>query len=320
MDRTLNVSTALNERYVPYTYTMLYSLFKTNENEHIQVFLLFGELSDGSIADFKELADRYGNEIIFCKLDKSRLPAELPVGEKWQLEIYFRLFLTNIVPPDVDRLLYLDGDIIVNKPITDFYDTDFENANLVVCKDLGMTDDNIGWHINARPEGMRHIINTETYFNSGVMLMNIEKLRIVCPPERYLEVASEFDYKVFAPDQDLLNYLHYGQVKFADPYKYDLLTDIARDNGETYETVIEDTVIYHYTGDKPWAGDRIHYDIEKIWWDYALDTPYAEWLREKFMNECICGGGVKDLVMGLRSDLKVAVDSFNRLKVLIEQM
>ncbi|MCR5099528.1 MAG: glycosyltransferase family 8 protein [Lachnospiraceae bacterium] len=320
MDKTINISTALNERYVPYTYTMLFSLFTSNPGTRVRVFLLFGELSEGSLADFRELGERFNNDIVFCNIDKSSLPEDLPVGEKWQLEIYFRLFLTDILPPDIDRLLYLDGDIIVNKPLDDLYDTDFEGAHLVVCKDMGISEDNIEWHKNARAEGLRHIIDTQTYFNSGVMLMNIELLREFCPPQTYLDVAKEFDYQIFAPDQDLLNYVHYGHVKYADPHKYDLLTDIARDRGESYDSVIDETVIYHYTGDKPWAGDRIHYDIEKVWWDYALETPYREWLRDKFISECICGGGVKDLVQGLRSDLRTAIDSFNKLRSLIGNM
>ena len=65
----MNIVSALNDRYVPYTYVMLYSLFKNNEKSDICIYLLQADLSDKSKTLLNRLAEKYGNKIYFIKME-----------------------------------------------------------------------------------------------------------------------------------------------------------------------------------------------------------------------------------------------------------
>ena len=103
-----------------------------------------------------------------------------------------------------------------------------------------------------------------------------------------------------APDQDLLNLMHWDQVKFVDEYKYDLFAKIAYDSGIRYEDVKKETAIVHYAGMKPWrGGEGIHYEIEQLWWDYAKMTPFYYELMEDFLSSCINNPYIYNIITDL---------------------
>lgn len=124
------------------------------------------------------------------------------------------------------------------------------------------------------------------YFCSGVLLMNLKDLRRTYTFDKYMEIFEEIRDKVVLPDQDLLNYTHYKNVKFVDENKYGLFTQTAHENGMTYQEAKENVSILHFTGQaKPWTVNLVRYDIEKIWWEYAKAAPfYYELLEDVFYN------------------------------------
>ena len=271
VEKRMNIATALNEKYVKYTCVMLTSLLMNQTGVNIHVYLLHNDLTQREREQLRILVEGYNQNIHFLWVNKESLPTGLPTTKAWSLECYFRLMLLDILPVDIDRILYLDVDMIINKSIKELYWTDFENALFCACPDM---------ILNERfEEGF-------TYFNSGMMLWNIEKLRGRYCFKDYMNLAESLNYDVKAPDQDLLNMMHDKQVKFLDEYKYNLFAKIAYDNGIHYENVKEETTIIHYAGMKPWAGG-VHYDIEQLWWDYAKLTPFYFELLESFLHSCI---------------------------------
>lgn len=280
----MNVATALNSKYMRYTYVMLTSLFFNHPLEDIQVYLLHNDLTPSDCEHLTALGTAYGNTIHFLKIDRNIFPDDLPTTAAWSLETYFRLMLPDILPAEVDRLLYLDVDMIIDKSLTALYHTDFGGANFCACKDMTV-DFPTG---DSRDQIFQeHIANGFTYFNAGMMLWNVKNLRGEYSFKRYMELAKELDYRMLAPDQDLLNYMHVNQIQFVDEYKYDLFSRMAYNAGIHYPDVKQETAIIHYAGMKPWEGAYIHYDIEQLWWEYAKMTPFYHELLEEFVTECI---------------------------------
>ena len=289
----LNIATALNSRYMRYTYVMLLSLFKNQTGADIHVYLLHSDLSDEDQKYLQSLAQSYGHTIHYLHIDRRFFPVELPTTQKWTLEAYYRLMLMDILPDDVERLLYLDVDMIINKPILELYQTDFEGSYLCVCQDMTVSFP----MSDIRDEVFKeHIAAGFTYFNSGLILWDIAALRGKYSFKDYMELAEKLEYKLLTPDQDLLNYMHWNQIKFVDVSRYNLFARMAYDAGVRYEQVIEETVIIHYAGMKPWQGKYIHYDIEKLWWDYAKQTPFYIALLEEFHQECLLDSYVYDVM------------------------
>lgn len=290
----MNIVTSLNQKYVKYAYVMMTSVLENNE-EPIHFFLLQSDLTASDHEIFSSLTEKYGCEITYLDIDASRFSSDLiTTSDNWSLEAYFRLLLIQILPDEIDRILYLDVDIIVNKPLTDLYYQDFEGNNFCVCREITFD----GSFPDYRQQVFADLLEKGyDYFNSGVMLWNIENLRKQNYTfDRYMEVARAANHKLLAFDQDVLNLTHHGEIKYVDEYLYDLFPRFAYASGIHYEDVVKETVILHFTGEKPWQGKYIHYDIEQIWWDYAKKTPFYQEFMETFLQECLASSFVYDIV------------------------
>lgn len=319
----INAATALNSRYMRYAYVMLTSLFyshaQAEKETEFHVYLLHSDLTETDQAYLNSLAEEYGHVIHFLKIDRASLPQQLPATQDWPLEMYFRLMLPDILPGDVDRLLYLDVDMIIQKPIIELYQTDMEGSYFCVCPDMTVTFP----VSDIRDEIFKeHIANEEqfTYFNSGLMLWDIDALRGRYCFRDYMELAERLEYKMLAPDQDLLNYLHWDQVKYLDAYRYDLFSKKAYRLGYRYDRVKRETTVVHFAGMKPWEGKYVHYDIEQLWWDYAKMTPFYPELMEEFMRDCIKDPLVYDTIDSLSEEKKRLMEELNKSVSLCRQL
>ena len=320
----MNVATALNEKYVPYTYVMLYSLFKNNIDAEIYVYLLNSELTPNSIDVFSSLAGTYNCHIIDIKINPDDFPEKMPRNEQWTIEACFRLMMMEIMPIDIDRILYLDGDIIVNGSLQELYLSDFSGNQLIASLDMGMNTQPNELYYSLRPEIMHKYVNKDTYFCSGMLLYNLDALRGKIGFDDYIKLAEDLEYNLLAPDQDLLNITHYGQIKYVDFMQYNFFARVGSNIGYDYKYALNNPIIIHFTGFKPWEGDYFHYDIEKIWWDYANCTPFANLLKDQFIRSSMDGHLVSDYtqdllhqIEALKTTLNSSIDAFNRLKNII---
>lgn len=315
----MNVATALNSQYTRYTYVMLTSLFANNADLEIYVYLLHSDLTEEDEAYFEALAEEWKQRIFFLQIDASTLPAGLP-ETSWPPETYFRLMLLDNLPHDVDRLLYLDGDMIINKPIKKMYFTDFDDKLFCVCRDgfVVSSDASAGGNeIFKEIEKQDDFI----YFNAGMMLWNIEAMRGKYCFKIYMDLAKELDFKMQAPDQDLLNYMHWQQVKFLDEYQYNFYARLAYNLGIRYEEVKRETSIVHFVGKKPWqGGDYAHYDIEQLWWDYAKLTPFYVELMEEFLQDAISNPFIHNVIIDLMSSKKQLTNELEKSVALCQKL
>jgi lipopolysaccharide biosynthesis glycosyltransferase len=279
----MNIVTALNQKYIPYTGTMLVSL-AVNEKEHVDAYLLHSELTDADIKSLEKAVYGYDMSIIPLFVDKKNFSERLPHNDQWSLETYYRLMMLELLPDTVDRALYLDGDMIINKSLRELYNSDFEEAEIIAC------DDKSGLNTPDR-YGPKHnemfripYENGYRYFNAGVMLLNIDRLREKYSFQTYLEAIEAWNYEMEAPDQDILNWVHWRNVAYADCMVYDLFARVAHNAEITYEEVKEAAAIIHFAGAKPWNNENFHFDIERLWWEYAKLTPFYESLLKDFVE------------------------------------
>ena len=119
-----------------------------------------------------------------------------------------------------------------------------------------------------------------------------------------MDLAQRLNFQILAPDQDLLNFMHWNQVKFVDEYQYNLFSKMAYNHGIRYKDVVAETTIIHFAGMKPWEGEYVHYDIEQLWWDYAKLTPFYYELMEEFMHNVINNPIVPDTLSSLAEEKK----------------
>ena len=321
----MNIAIAINEAYVPYAYVLLYSIFKNNDGKKIKIFLLQDDVEKESLNKIRDLAESNGATLEIPPIHIEKTYSIFYEGYAWPKEICYRLKLPEILPEEIDRILYLDADMIVQKSLEPLYNMDFEGNELIAAKDIPSVMDKEGGKSgrNKRPDDFFSLFDKEEYFNSGMLLMNLDKLRGKYTLEEYIKHAEKFDYKLPFPDQDILNYVHRGRVKFVEPWIYNYTSIYASGpkGAYDYRRVKDEVVIVHFAVIKPWhGGDHVHYDLEKIWWEYALETEFKEKFLTEYMWETIEDTNVRNYVanleqsnMQLSKDLNTAIESFNKL-------
>ena len=187
----------------------------------------------------------------------------------------FRLLLPELLP-DLDRILYLDCDIIVRQDL----------ARLWRKTELG--DNYMGVVYEAAIEGQAERFRAigcdpARYFNSGFLLMNLAKMRAEKVSERLLE-ACRVPYLEF-PDQDALNQVCLGRVLPLSPLYNSIRTffipkykpDFIRQYNEALWEQVQREGTIHYTGGKPWELFTVQF---RAWWQVYDSLPKeikAEW-------------------------------------------
>ncbi|MBQ9589616.1 MAG: glycosyltransferase family 8 protein [Butyrivibrio sp.] len=308
----MNVVTALNKKYLPYTVVMLTSL-GINVKEKIDAYLLNSELSEKDIGCINAALSKYSINIHPTYVDKNNFSSKLPRNSQWTIETYYRLMMLELLPDTVNRALYLDGDIIVNKSVESLYEMEFGDKEIIACDDAsGFNQMN---HYGTKHQAMFSgaYDNGFRYFNAGVMLLNIDLLRKKYSFETYLKAFEEWNYEMEAPDQDILNWVHWKNVGFVDYSTYDLFARIAHNAEITYDEVKENVAIVHFAGEKPWENCNVHFDIEKLWWDYAKLTPYYVELLENFVSTAMTDKTVENYIKDIEKRYDDQSEMINKL-------
>ena len=181
---------------------------------------------------------------------------QAPTTDRYPKTIYYRLLAYKYLPKNIKKILYLDVDILVINDLKPLYNLDLKNYWYAAAShvSLDVTD-----NLNKLRLGN---YETESYYNSGIMLMDLEAIRKNVKAQDIFDYINKMGRTLFLPDQDILNGL-YGQNIMMIPdeiYNYDARMNplyFAKSNGEwDIDWVIDHTVILHFCGrDKPWKPD-----------------------------------------------------------------
>ena len=253
----MNICYGVNSDYIKYLCVSLTSLFRNNPEDKTVVRVFYLNLCEHEQEILSDLARSFDQKIQCIRIDKNLFAGFRP--EPYPLEAYLRLCAPYMLPDEVERMLYLDVDTIVEKPLTEFYAMDLSDWLAVVCKDLNSGD-------------------SDNYFNSGVMLCNLKKIREDFRFEDFAQYAKEKNYDLPYADQDILNGLFAGKVKYADPDRYNYLVIKEALCGYS-EELSSEAVIRHYAGISPWHRVSV-VPSHKRWWHYAKQTSFYDELLE----------------------------------------
>ncbi len=250
----INILVTLDCNYIPYFNVMLSSLIHSNPNEHFRVFLLNNTIEKQDVESSEKILCGSGT-LELVRINETELDGA-PTTDRYPKEIYYRIFAAKYLPQNIDRVLYLDPDLIVNGSVRPLYDTDLGNNYFAAASHIG----NILHLINE----IRLDMGEESpYINSGVMLMNLDLLR------KEQSFGEVFDYikshksKLILPDQDIISGLYGDRIIPLDPFVYNMTERLYafrfQNGGRTsLKSVRENAVIIHYCGrNKPWKNNYV---------------------------------------------------------------
>lgn len=182
------------------------------------------------------------------------------------LTIYFRLFIPTMFP-QYDKGVYIDSDVVLTDDIANLFDTDIGDNLIGACNDLSIADTPplVAYTENAIG------VKKHEYINSGVLLMNLKKMREEHFEEHFLTLLNTYHFDTIAPDQDYLNAICNGKIYYLDE-KWDAMPN-------DQKPPLEKTFLIHYNlFSKPWCYDNIQYEDE--FWYYAQDSGYIDEIKK----------------------------------------
>lgn len=260
----MNILIACNEKYLDLSKYMLYSLSLYNDD--LNIYLIHEILDDKMLDEFSFFVDKYNiGNLNVIKFDSSMIDLPLKndkITGHITKEAYFRLYAPFFLPSDLDRILYLDCDIICIDNIDELYWSNFNDNIIVGCVNVDLGNGSYNDRLNLPKDNL--------YINSGVLLFNLldyrKNVSIDSLNEFIIENASILDYQ----DQDVVNKMLCGHIGLCPiDYNFQITTLLYPEGGK----------IIHYTGpNKPWYDD---YNMP----DYAVH--YYNILNKLNMNDVL---------------------------------
>ncbi|MCQ2449650.1 MAG: glycosyltransferase family 8 protein [Clostridia bacterium] len=181
--------------------------------------------------------------------------------DNYTLTIYFRLFIPMMFP-QYDKGIYIDGDVIVTGDLAELFDLDLGERYLGACVDKSVEDVPLLTEYMEKAVG----VPASEYFNSGVLLMNLKLLREKELHRHFLDLLNAYHFDSIAPDQDYLNAICYGNVRFLDACWNTM--------PNPKQAPVTDAKLIHYNlFSKPWHYDDIQYG--ELFWEYSRQSGYA---------------------------------------------
>ncbi len=249
MTDTLNLLVTLDERYLPHLNVMLFSLLRANPGYRFDVYVLHTAIPEQAFGATEETLGERGR-LLPLKVNDPRLDGA-PTSGRYPREIYYRIFAAKYLPRDLERVLYLDPDLIVNGSVLPLYETDMREYYFAAASHIGEILRVFNSFRLDMDEG-------GPYVNSGVMLMNLELLRREQDIDEVFRFISLYKSRLMLPDQDIISGLYGSRIYALDAFRYNMTEKLFRrhsltEKELTLDWVRRNAVIIHYCGrNKPW--------------------------------------------------------------------
>lgn len=268
----MNIAIALNDNFMFPTRVMLHSLCR-HASRPIYFILMYNDLTVTNRKILRNLVESYDNTIREFFIEKEWFKdASLCDNPLLSIETYYRIMLPYIA--DEEKILWLDGDIIVRSDIAALYDTDISDYYIAASKDIGEIK-------NTRTE-LKEVLGIpqQVYFNAGILLMNNKKIGSEIKKEAFFKAIAAYSDMLRCADQDILNIMLGGNcLMLSNNFNYQLHCD----NSD----LDDDVKIIHYIWKKPWNADYPGY-LDEPFWNEAVSCgfgkEYKKYKRQRKMN------------------------------------
>lgn len=256
MDR-IQILCALDANYLPQLRVLLTSIRLNNPGETFGLYLMHSGLPECELEGLERWCGEAGWEFHSVPVDAALFDGA-PVTAQYPREMYYRLLAGQMLPESLSRVLYLDPDILVINPLRELWETDMQGNMFAAAAHTGKTE--LANNVNRIRLGTDH-----DYYNSGVLLIDLERCRSEVAPDELFAFVREHRRELVMPDQDLLNAVYGDSILPLDDalWNYDARNFnnyMLRSAGEQdMDWVMENTAILHFCGKaKPWKPNYIY--------------------------------------------------------------
>jgi lipopolysaccharide biosynthesis glycosyltransferase len=237
----LHLAIAFDRNYLIPFYALVTSVLHNNSKNHIVVHAIATGLSIKEKEDFHSYFTNNNATIHFYQVDEEFVK-QFVITNEWTSAVYYRLFFPLLVSADVKRLLYLDTDILVLDDLTELYQWQLNDHPVAAVYDVYVK--------TAHQIGIR---DENNYFNSGVLLIDVEQWKRQRISEKAFEYLSAFPERILFVDQDALNAVLIGNWEKL-PFRFNTLYSYLPEcmSRKEVKAFLNDKVIIHFTLERPW--------------------------------------------------------------------
>ncbi|MFQ0993602.1 glycosyltransferase [Gilliamella sp. BG2] len=267
----LNIAYGIDKNFFLGCAVSITSILVANSNLNFSFHIFTNYINDDCEKKLEQLADKYNTDITIYLVDDNNL-SNLPTTKNWTIATYFRFIVADYLYNKIDKILYLDADIICKGSLQELFTLQFDNNIAYVVTEK----DSIWWNKCANRLNEHKL--SSGYFNAGFLLINLKKWQETNINSRALKLLSDPDLSIKFThlDQDVLNLLLLEKVKYIDR-KYNQQVSINyelkyKSNVNCYSPISDETILIHYIGPtKPWHSWAKDYKCSQ----YFLNTKSA---------------------------------------------
>lgn len=259
----MNILICPNHDYVMPSGVMLQSLCANNRDSEIHLFILTDESytkDDEKILENIVLSFNSKNTVNTILITDESIENVLKFESKrYPRSVFYRLLAAKLLPQTIDKVLYLDGDIIVRQQLKELWNIDLEGKAFGATIDAGSG--------SLECYNRLHYSIVLGYDNSGVMLINLKYWRDNNLTDSFFDFMNQCPNRIVLPDQDVLNYVA-RKLKVHIPMKYNVQSMYLYKEKYLYFSIYQykeeldearkDPAIIHYSGCRPWEKGCNH--------------------------------------------------------------
>ncbi|MBP1863028.1 glycosyltransferase family 8 protein [Clostridium tetanomorphum] len=279
----MNVLYTCDNNYIWIMGISMISLFENNKaQKRLNVYLLGDCISEDNKKILQMIATKYERKCFIIDVPKLDIP-EVLISQRWPISAFTRLFSGQLLPIELDRILYLDCDTIIEGDISPLDNFDMQGKVLCGIKDcIGKTyKQNIG----LPGDGL--------YVNAGVLLLDLNKLREIDILKEIKKYLNKYTSIINYADQDILNGVFSSVAGVLSP-EYNVMTLLAVYSYEDVkklrfptnfytkkevENAVKHSKIIHYTtcmlNVRPWFSNSRHPYVNEFA-KYKAISPWAD--------------------------------------------
>lgn len=280
----IDVVFSIDENYIQHFCVAVTSLLENNQKVFSRIFLIH-DIKNQKVLQktLSFIYKKYDQKIICLNFD-NLVVENFKVDSHISKATYYRLFLSDLLPPNVEKILYLDSDLIVDGSLNFLKEltfkeekSQFSSGHIVrhsqkVCREFSLYA--VNEITSQNDERLREIgLTGSNYFNAGVLLINLKKWREDRINKRLVDIALRYSEKLKFHDQDVLNIVFQDSCGELD-YKFNTV------NLEFINKKVDRSqfLIIHYTsGSKPWHFRNTH-PLKFVYWEYLRKTPFRSYI------------------------------------------
>lgn len=261
----MNIVYSSDENYAQHMCVSMVSVMENAPNEEIAFYIFDNGIKSETKDILKEICETYGQTVCFIDFGEMAEHLVQQIDCPISISTYARLFVPEMLPGTCKRVIYLDCDTVVCKNIRSLWEVDLEKCYVGGVLDTLAT-------ANKTKIGLS---SEDDYINAGVLLIDVEQLRLNNIQQCFTDYIREKNGKVFYQDQGVINTVLNKMKKVIAP-RFNTMTPmltssyqrfIAQSGLESYYSeeeindAVNNTVILHFTPEyvgRVWEKKCLH--------------------------------------------------------------